>query len=268
MSDSTEIVLTDTESSKLDNARGSAAAVVTAARDLIVETEQEAQRAGEILRDLQTVRKRAEKDRLAMTKPHREHVELINRNYREPSAMLEQADRMVREKVKAYLAEQERIRAERQAEIDTEAAEQRRRDEEERERQAAAAREQREHWEAEQVAREAEARRSGTQTDAERARAAAAAAYAMAELEEARRIAALPVRHAQTVEEAKPMTGVVVNQRWMFEVTDQAKVPESFKVVDETAVRKHMREDVKAGRLPSLCGIRFFQEESLSVRGR
>lgn len=268
MTDSLAIVLTDEESSRVAESRRSAAAVVAAARELEVSTADEAERASGILRDLATVRKRADAERKALTAPHRAHVDMLNAQYREPTLMLDEADGMIRAKVQGFLAEQERVRAERQARIDAEAAEQRRRDEAEREAQAAAARAQRERWAREQAEREAEAARTGAQADTDRAAAAKAAADAMADLERAREIAPLPVRHVPTVEPVKPSAGIAVKRPWTFEVVDPSEVPPEFLIVDESAVRAYMRQRVKAGEVPSVSGIRFYQQEGLSVRGR
>lgn len=266
---SIQTALTDEESSRVAESRRSAAAVVAAARELSVSTADEAERASGILRDLATVRKRADSERKALTQPYRAHVEQINAQYREPTSMLDEADGMIRAKVQGFLAEQERMRAERQARIDAEAAEQRRRDEAEREAQAAAARAQHERWAREQAEREAEAARTGAREDAERAAAAKAAADAMAELERAREIAPLPVRHVPTVEPVKPSAGIAVKRPWTFEVVDPQRVPREFLTVDERLIRRVMREEMRAHGEPlPIPGVRFYQQEGLSVRGR
>ncbi len=263
------ITLTDSESTKIEQARGSAAAVVAAAHDLTVENAEQAERAGGILRDLATVRKRAETDRKALTEPYRAHTQAVNDQYREPSRMLDEADKVIRAKMLTYQGTQERIRAERQAELDRIAAEQRARDEAERTRLAAEAREQREAWEAEAAARNAHAAGHATDETLASAAAAEAAASAMAELERAREIAPLPVRPVETVAAPKPSAGIAVQRPWTFEVTDPSEVPREHLTVSEQSIRQAMREDVRAGREPSpIPGVRFYRDERLAVRGR
>ncbi len=253
------ITLTDSESTKIEQARGSAAAVVAAAHDLNVENAEQAERAGSILRDLQTVRKRAETDRKALTEPYRAHTQAVNDQYREPSAMLDKADSIIRGKVLAYQREQERLRAEQQRELDRIAAEQRARDEAERARLAAEAREQREAWEATQAAA----------SSAEAAQAAQDAADAMGQLERARELAPLPVRPVETVAATKPSAGIAVKRPWTFHIDDPAMVPREHLAVDDQSIRRAMREDVRAGREPQpIPGVRFYQDERLAVRGR
>ncbi len=252
------ITLTESESTKIEQARGSAAAVVAAAHDLTVENADQAERAGGILRDLQTVRKRAESERKDLTAPYRAHERQINDQYREPSAMLDKADGIIRGKVLAYQREQERIRAEQQRELDRIAAEQRARDEAERARLAAEAREQREAWEA------AEAKAENPET----AQAARSVADAMANLERARELAPLPVRPVETVAAAKPSAGIAVQRPWTFEVTDPSEVPPEHLRVDEASIRRWMHAQVKRGDVPDMSGVRFYQDERLAVRGR
>ncbi len=253
------ITLTESESTKIEQARGSAAAVVAAAHDLTVENAEQAERAGGILRDLQTVRKRAETERKDLTRPYRAHEQQINDQFREPSAMLDKADAIIRGKVLEYQREQERIRAEQQRELDRIAAEQRARDEAERARLAGEAREQREAWEAAQAAA----------TDADKAEAAGQAADAMGQLERARELAPLPVRPVEIVVASKPSAGIAVKRPWTFEVIDPSEVPREHMTVNEQSIRQAMREDVRAGREPQpIPGVRFYQDERLAVRGR
>ncbi len=263
------ITLTESESTKIEQARGSAAAVVAAAHDLTVENAEQAERAGGILRDLQTVRKRAETERKDLTRPYRAHEQQINDQFREPSAMLDKADGIIRGKVLAWQREQERLRAERQRELDRIAAEQRARDEAERARLAAEAREQREAWEREAATRAAHAAGHATDETLAAASAAEQAAAAMAELERAREIAPLPVHAVQRAAPVKPSEGVAVKRPWTFEITDPSEVPREHMTVSEQSIRQAMREDVRAGREPqSIPGVRFYQDERLAVRGR
>ncbi len=256
------ITLTEAETASISANCGAAAAVVAAAHDLTVESAEQAERASGILRDLATVRKRAESARKELTQPYRQHERQINDQFREPSAMLDEADGVIRSKVLAYQREQERVRAERQRELDRIAAEQRAADEAERARLAAEARAQREAWEAAQ----AKAKASDDEAAAEAARQAA---EAMAQLERAREIAPLPVHAVQTAAPVKPSEGVAVKRWWRFEIKYPESVPRAYLVVDAEAIRRVMREDVRAGRDPQpIPGVRFYRDERLAVRGR
>ncbi len=265
---STIDALTLPEHASIVQARSAAASVVAAAKALVVETPEQAERASEILRDLATVRNRAEAARKELTAPLLAKKGAIDDQFREPAAMLKSADGEVREKVRVFLAEQERIRAERQAAIDREAAEQRRRDEAEREERAAAARAQEERWRAEQAARERKAKRTGEQADAERAAAAKLAADALAEVAVAREIAPLPVRQVEQAAVVKPSEGIAVRRPWTFEVVDASEVPPEYLTVNEASIRRWMHARVKAGEVPDMSGVRFYQDDKLQVRGR
>ncbi len=55
---------------------------------------------------------------------------------------------------------------------------------------------------------------------------------------------------------------------WKFEVTDIAKLPLSFLMVDEKMVRQWLTEQTKGGGTPpDVEGLRFFQESSFHVKG-
>jgi hypothetical protein len=56
---------------------------------------------------------------------------------------------------------------------------------------------------------------------------------------------------------------------WRAIVTDPAKVPDRFKVVDEPALRRHMHDTIKeTGAPPVVPGVKFEQETGLAVRAR
>lgn len=265
---SNPLAITPYEVAVIRETRGSAAAVVTAARDLSVADAGQAQRAGEILRDLATVRKRANTTRLELAKPHRDHVALINDQYREPGAMLDEADGVIRAKLLAYQREQARLAKVEQDRLDIIAEEQRRADEAERDRAAAEARRQAEAWQAREAELAATAKATNDADIQRAADAAKAAGEALANLGQARAIEPLPVRPVQVVEAPAKTAGVATRKTWTFVVDFPSSVPRRFLMVDRAAINTFMRDEVRAGRTPELPGVRFEQSESLSVRSR
>lgn len=268
---STVAALTPVENAQIQTARSSAASVVAAARDLVVEDSERASRAGEILRDLATVKARAERERKAIQKPYLDKVETIRAQYREPTAMLDEADKTIRAKVEAWTVEQERLRAIEQARLDAEAEAQRKADEAERDRLAAEARKQKAAWAAEEARRRADAEANPSPEAIAAADAAQAAREAMAALEASRAITPLPVRQVEVVKPvAKPTQGVSTWKVWTFDTwdVDVGRLPDWARVVDEKAIRREMHRQVKAGKEPSVPGVRFYQETGMQVRGR
>ncbi len=265
---SNPLAITRVEAERIEHARLSAAAVVARAHDLSVDDAEQAERAGGILRDLASVRKRADDERLELTKPLREKTAAINANYKAPSAMLDEADKVIRAKLLAYQREQARLRAEEQARLDAEAERQRLADEAAREADAAEARAQQEAWAAQQRELAEAAREAGDAKLAEAAAAAGQAADAMGDLQRARSIAPLPVHAPVVAPMPAKQAGIATRKVWGFKVIETSAVPPEFLIVDTAKLRKWMNDEVRAGRWPSMPGVKFEQEEGLSVRGR
>jgi hypothetical protein len=62
--------------------------------------------------------------------------------------------------------------------------------------------------------------------------------------------------------------GGYTRKAWKFEVTDISKLPLSFLVVDEKAVREWLSAETKdGGTPPEVEGLRLYQEDSFHVRG-
>jgi hypothetical protein len=256
------------EKQQTDLVHNSAVAVISAARALEVRTLPEAQHATEVLQRIAGERKRAEQARDFLVRPLNDHVREINARFKGPRDLLDEAREIVQRKVILFNAEQAQRQREKQARIDAEAAAQRRADEAERQRQADIAREQQEVWEAEQRRRAADAIVQPSPEADEAARDAQRAVDAMAALAEARMNAPLPERRPEIVPPVAPVSkGVVAKRRWTFEVV--GKVPIAYMAVDEQAIRRVMREDIRAtGKPQPIAGVRFYQEDELQVRAR
>lgn len=263
------VELTTSESEKIALARTSAGDVVARVHAIQITDSATAGEVADFLRDLATVAKRADDERLALTKPHRDHAAKINDAYREPARMLDEAIREVKAKLLAWRQEQDRIRLEEQARLDAIAAEQRAADERAREKAAAEARAEAERWAAEQRAREQAAAESPSAEATAAADAARAAQEAFERLERARALEPLPVRDVAIVKPPEPQEGVAARKDWTFRVVEPTRVPWLYLVVDEAAIRREMRAVLKAtGKPPEIPGVEFEQVERLTARAR
>ena len=263
------VELTTSESEKIARARTSAADIVARVHAIEITDEKTAGDVASFLRDLATVAKRADEERLALTKPHRDHATKINDEYREPAKMLDGAISEVKAKLLAWRQEQERIRREEQARLDAIAAEQRATDERAREEAAAEARAEAERWAAEQRAREQAAAESPSAEATAAAEAAKAAQEAFERLQRARELEPLPVREVAIVAHPERQEGVATRKDWTFRVVDKARVPSEYLVVDEAAIRRDMRGVLRAtGEVPTIPGVVFEQVEGIMARAR
>lgn len=141
-------------------------AVVAAALALEVRTAEEAQQAAEFLARIKSEHRSVEKARTFIVKPLNDHVKRINNEFRPKTTALERADKIVRDKAKGYMAEQERKAAEEQALLDEQRRERELAAEEQRRRVEAEAQRERERAAREAQAAEA-ARRKAEQQAAE-----------------------------------------------------------------------------------------------------
>lgn len=225
------------------------------ATSIEVANDNQAEKAAQILREIAAHRKAAEAERKELVGPLNDTVKRINRRFKDSLAPLDAADKIVRERLGTYQAEEERRRIEAQRKLD-----------EERERVEREAREKREAAErAEREAIELAAEADGA-GDAEVAAELAVEARRDAERADVteRAIQSLP---AQASPEAPKPDGIATTKRWDFTVTDPSLVPERFKVVDEVALRKYMREVLKeTDAPPEVPGVEFAQVSGMAVR--
>ena len=268
MNDQSIAELTTSESEKIARARTSAADVVARVHAIEIADEKTAGEVASFLRDLATVAKRADEERLALTKPHRDHATKINNAYRDPARMLDEAIAEVKAKLLAWRQEQDRIRREEQARLDAIAAEQRAADERAREETAAEARAEAERWAAEQAERERVAEENPSDEATAAAEAAKAAQEAFERLHRARELEPLPVRDIAIVAPPEKQEGVATRKDWMFTVVDVGALPPEFVMPDEKEIRRYMLARVKAGEVPEVDGVEFEQVESLTARAR
>ena len=231
-----------------------------------------------------------EAERLAITRPMDAAKQKVMDLFRRASAPLEAVDKVIRGKLKAYDAEQERIAAEKRAEAERKAEAERqaaaRKAREEQERADARAREEREK--AEQAKREAEAAREREQA----AKAAGDAAAAAAARQEAAKASAAAVRaeiraddvaakgqarveriqaHAESIvapvilDEKPKAEGASRRGTWKYRVVDESKVDRKFLMLDESKIAKQCKALGKDAE-EIVGGIAVYWEADLSIR--
>jgi hypothetical protein len=271
-------------------------AVVQRARELEVETSEQALVATEFLGEIATAKRKGETARKFLVDPLNRHVKAINARFKTAAEPLEQADKLMRDKVIAFQrADAERVAAE-QARID---AERRAADEEaEVERRAAA----QEAARIEREAREAEQQRQRDLHEAENERAREIAAMSDEALEvalsntderselyqllaaeararESRRIAqeradtarreAEEATQREIASKSAPATAVATTKlagtsgtkRWKATVVDPQLVPRKYLIVDERLINADMKAGVR-----EIPGVRIEQVDGLAVR--
>lgn len=204
----------------------------------------EAAAASALLAELVRRERETESDRKAITAPINASVRMINDRYREVSGPIIEAVAIVKGKLVAWEAEQERQRLELQAEMDRQAAERQRVLDEQHAAAVAAAEAQRMAAEAEaaemaRAAARARSERSRVEREAQAltARVAAeAAAAAEDEAREARPIATAAMAVAP-VARAGVSSGVSSRMVWQVEIIDPSAIPRRFMVPDPAAIR-------------------------------
>lgn len=189
----------------------------TQATAIVIDNPERVQTATDLLGLIARMKKGLEERRQVLVKPLNDQVREINDTFKGYSGPLEDADRIVRQKVIAF----------------NQAEEQRRRQEEARLRELQAK---------EQAKLEKQAARKGLE--------------------------APPPQPAVVVPQAAPTVRseaatVTTKKVWDFEVTDKAAVPESFKLVNEAAIRAAVRAGVR-----EIAGCRIFERDELAVRTR
>jgi hypothetical protein len=288
------------EQQKLAEVSSEVSAVVARAREVEVTTPEQAQDATAYLIESKEARRHLEATRKEINADAEHHIKKFNAIFKEKTGPLDEADKLVRAKLKAFVEEQERLRVEEQARLDAQrkaeeekAAEERRRAEEEAariEREAVEAEVQRQAKIAAQrgkrrkeiavmgeeslLALHAESSNAG---DVELARteilarqenrnAQERAATARREAEEAtqRSIAAQaapPSRAAGPSKLASTAGSAAVRHEWKAVVVNEFDLPREYLTPDV----KKINAVVKAG-VRSIPGVRIEQVSGLAVR--
>lgn len=246
-----------------------ASPILAAVQVMAVKDDDDEATATELLVQIKAALTGAERARLAVVKPIKDHAKWIDETFKQRKGPLEQAEATLKTRILAYRQQVER---ERQEEIQRQLAEQ-------REREAA------------EAAARAEAE------EAERARIAAAELAAAPALEP-EDVTAAGVEHVALFEgdgtpaaapaptpEPPPAPAPVpqpldlpparpsvtrtesgsaqVRRRWKFEVEDAMQVPREYLMVDDRLLRAAVADGER-----SIAGVRIFQEADLAVRAR
>lgn len=232
--------------------------LVDDANAVLVRDDEEAEAATDFLSLIAGERKRATEARRFLVDPLNAHVKAINERFRGPEAIFKRADEIVRAKVLAYRAEQERRRQAEVRRLEAEEQERLRAERAERERQEAEARALAERAAA--VALAAETADSPVDlADAARDFAAATAA-----LEQQRASAPAPVALPIRTPAPRPTLGAAASRkRWVATVTDASLVPRQYLVVDQ----RLLNEAVKRGAR-EIPGVTIEERDELAVRAR
>lgn len=264
MTAGTELIPTDVDARAAEVERQVAEARERA-EAIEVRNPEEAERAARLLREIKARRSAAESERVELTKPLLDTKKRIDQKFKDAMAPFDAADKIVRDKLGGYTAEQERIAAEETARLEAEQRERERIAREMRETQEAAERVKREQ--AEQDAREAAELVKAAKDQEEREAAEALADEAREKAAEAATaeaaIASLPevsLPKAVVAAPAKP-TGISQRKVWKGWVVDAAAVPREYLTVDQTAIRRAVRDGVR-----EIPGVRIEQVAEMAVR--
>ncbi len=257
--------ITNEVDAKAAEVEAQVAAATAQAEAIQVRDQAEADVAAELLREIKRRSKAAEAERVELTKPLLDTKKKIDQRFREAMAPFDAADKIVREKLTAYTAEQERIRREEEARLERERQERERKAREAREAQEAEERRKREQ--AQKEAREAEEEIAKAQDDEDRAAAEALAEEARRRADEAAvaesAIASLPDVNlpSAVVPVAPKPAGISTRKDWKTKVLDPARVPREYLVVDEGAIRRAVRDGIR-----EIPGVEIKQVDEMAVR--
>jgi hypothetical protein len=186
------------------------------AQALTVTTAAEYEEAAEILRALTAREKEVEAEKAKLWDPLAKLTRNVQALFNPPLKVLDQAKKLVSSKMGAYALEQRNIALERQRLADQEA----------------------------EAAREKLLARAERATDEGN--------HARAVILEAR---ADSVQAPLIETEIPRVSGVQLRERWLFEITDPAKVPREFLVVDERLIRAEVNAKEAAAKIP---GVRIW----------
>lgn len=175
-----------------------ASVIVTRAKSFVIKTNVSYELAAEELKHIKGAAKRLDDIRKAITKPMDEAKTAVMNLFRAPAESLTEAEGIIKDEMRTYLAEVERKAvAERRA--------------------------------AEKAATE---ERERLQVAAAKAAETGAVEEALA-IAEQMSVAATPI-----VREAPNVQGIATVERWTFEITDAALIPREYLLIDESKIRK------------------------------
>lgn len=219
------------------------------AEAILVTNPQQAVAAAEILKENKAKKKEAEEKRTALTGPMNATLKEYNRLFKQAVAPIEVADDIVRKKLAAYQAEQDKIRAAAAAKA-------------EEERQAAERKAAEERAAAEEVAAKAKAAAEAEQNEKAREAAEKAQAEAEVKLRESKAAeVATRVAKPEPVPAPQKLEGVSTRKIWKHEIVSQFDVPREYTMINEQAIRSAISDGVR-----EIPGVRIYEETVTVVR--
>ena len=181
-----------------------------------IKTQEDAEAGNDLLKDIKNKSKEIEGLRTSFVKPLNDTVGLINSWFKKPLAVLADAEKKLKSGIMAYDNEVRRQIEEQQAKLQAEAAERERKEREKLE------------------ARADKAEASGKTGKADELRQQAEEVTIQA-----------PVL-------AAPKSTISYRTDYDFEVVDKALIPEKYKLIDETTIRKVVRAEKEACEIPGI----------------
>jgi colicin import membrane protein len=233
---------------------------LSTAQEYVIDSPQMYELAAHELKDVMALLAKVEGQRTSITGPINKALKAVNALFAEPTAWLEQARDILKNRMLAY-----------------QQAEQRRRAEEQRRLEAAAAAERA------RLAEEAAAALAKAEAEAEAMRKKAAAAKKKGDAETAARLesqadtrAQQGAVTAQVLEQtqalmsapsstiaAPKVSGISTRKLWAFRITDPALIPREYLLIDEQKIGGVVRALKDATNIP---GVEAYQKDSLASR--
>lgn len=203
--------------------------LATTVKGLTITNNQEYLNSGEFLKRIKTVSKLIDDSRKELTRPLDEVKKRVMDFFKDPLEQLSAAETVLKRAMLGYQQEQERIRREEEQKAIARA-----KAEEERKRRAL-------------EERAIKAEESGNTAKAELLRERADDVYVPA------------MATAPTLEKVK---GISTKKVWKCRITDEAKIPREYLVINETMLNKMAQ--ATQGKIP-VPGVEFYQEDVLSA---
>ncbi len=237
----------------LDRFQTDIAQIVAYGESIVITSTEEVEAATEVVARIAKTKKAVKDQRLKITRPLDQAKKAALDQEKEVLAPLEPLDRMLRDGIGNFHAEQERKRRQEQERI-------------ERERREAEAKARAEAEAAEREARrlEYEAGRRKTEEAQARQEEKAEEAHLTAEVARLREKVAqeAPVQQVVSTGPTRTASGTASTRMvWSFEIEDAALIPRNFLKVDESAIRDAVRSGVR-----EIPGVKIEQKPQVAVR--
>ncbi len=251
------ITVAPIETKFAEQAQDTAIALLKTSKALEIKTQIDYDSAAEGLKKIKGVTKDIEAKRKEITKPLDQATKAVMDLFRNPLALLSEAEYIVKDGLLVYTETREKIRREQQEKLDRQA-----RAEEDRKKKAF------EKQARKQEEKAAEARRKAAEVEdvKEKARLEAEAKKADEEAERRRdKKEDVKVEAPVLAPQAETPSGISYKIRWTAEVVDFTKLPDEYKLPNMPILNK-MAQATK-GKVP-IPGVKFNSEKDVSSRSK